>query len=186
MNNQELLTLCIKGNKQAQHLLYKQYAAQMLGVCYRYVKDIEDAEDILQEGFIKVFCNLHQFRNKGELGAWIRKIMVNTAITYIKKHNRYKKDILIDNIVLHPVSEENPEIGLDVKDIVETIRQIPSHYQLIFNLVAVEGYEYSEICVLLNMNLNTARSQYNRARAILIELLRKKESNIIKNHAGEI
>ncbi|MEL4486271.1 RNA polymerase sigma factor, partial [Shewanella algae] len=77
---------CIKGHKEAQYLLYKQFAAQMLGVCYRYTKSVEDAEDILQEGFIKVFTNLHSYKSEGDLGAWIRRIMVNTAITYINKH----------------------------------------------------------------------------------------------------
>lgn len=185
MNNQELLKKCIKGHKEAQYLLYKQFAAQMLGVCYRYTKSVEDAEDILQEGFIKVFTNLHSYKSEGDLGAWIRRIMVNTAITYINKHNRYKKGIQVDDIKLHPISTENPDLNLDMKDIVETIRQLPGNYQTVFNLIAIEGYDYSEVCQILQININTARSQYNRARAMLIELLKKIEL-IQQKHAGKI
>ena len=186
MNTQDLLKRCVNGKKDAQYLLYRQYAAQMLGVCYRYSKSLEDAEDILQEGFIKVFTKIHQYKNQGELGAWIRKIMVNTAITYINKHNRYKKEMLVDDILLHPVSDDNPEIKLSVQDIVETIRQLPGNYQTIFNLIAIEGYDYKEVCDLLQLNINTIRSQYSRARAMLIQLLKNNEEANIGNYARKI
>src|SRR5690349_2389325 len=93
MQDSELIKKCIKGNSAAQYELYSRYAPSMMGVCYRYTKSIADAEDVLQEGFIKVFTRLHQYKYEGELGAWIRKIMVNTAISYLTKHNRYKREM---------------------------------------------------------------------------------------------
>jgi RNA polymerase sigma-70 factor (ECF subfamily) len=145
----------------------------MMGVCYRYTKSAADAEDILQEGFIKVFTKLHQFKNEGDLGAWIRRIMVNTAITYLNKHNRYKRDMQLEALTMHPVSDDDPEINIDTKQLVEIIRTLSSGYQTIFNLVAVEGYSLIEVSQLLNINENTIRSRYSRARAMLIILLKK-------------
>ncbi len=172
MPTRELIKDCIKNKKDAQFALYNLYASSMMGVCYRYTKSIEDAEDVLQEGFIKVFTKLHQFKHDGDLGAWIRRIMVNTAVNYLQKHNRYKKEMQVDDIKLHPVSNDSPEIDLDTKELVELIRQLPSGYQTIFNLVAVEGYDHIETAGLLEMNVNTVRSQYSRARAILTTQLR--------------
>jgi len=126
METDKLLTNCLNGKKEAQQELYQQYAAAMLWGCYRYTKSLEDAEDVLREGFIKVFAHLHQFKQEGELGAWIKKMMVNTAITYLKRHSRYRKEMNLDDMSLHPVSDENPEIKIDVKQLVETIRQLPA------------------------------------------------------------
>src|SRR4051812_4413911 len=106
MEQQQLIKDCIKGKRPAQQELYRLYASQMLGVCYRYTKNLDDAEDVLQEGFIKVYTNLSQFKNKGDLGGWIRRIMVNTALTYLKKHTRYRNQMEFDRMPLHPVVEE--------------------------------------------------------------------------------
>jgi len=187
MQEKELIKECIGGNKAAQHLLYYKYAGSMLGVCYLYTKNLADAEDILQEGFIKVFTRLYQYRFNGELGAWIRKIMVNTAITYLNKHNRYKRELQIEDVLLHPVSDENPEIQIDTKQLVEIIRDLPVAYQTVFNLVAVEGYSHVEVAKLLNENENTIRSRYSRARALLIQALKKiSEQTETQNYAGRI
>lgn len=182
----ELIKQCLKGNRDAQYRLYQQFAAQMLGICYRYTKSMEDAEDVLQEGFIKVFTNLNQYRNEGDLGGWIRRIMVNTALTYLNKHNRYKKEMLIDDVAVHPISDDSPDVKLNTKDLADIIRELPSNYQTIFNLIAIEGYDYNEVCALLGLNMNTARSQYSRARVALIHLLKKKEQLSKEYYAGNI
>jgi RNA polymerase sigma factor (sigma-70 family) len=188
MASKELIKDCLRNKTGAQRELYNLYASNMLGVCYRYTKSIEDAEDVLQEGFIKVFTKLDQFNHDGELGAWIRRIMVNTAINYLQKHNRYKKQMQVDDMKLHPVSDENPEINLDTKDLVEMIVQLPSGYQTIFNLVAVEGYDHVEVSKILGMNINTVRSQYSRARAMLVARLQQySESTKLKQaYSGKI
>lgn len=186
METQQLLKNCIKGKKEAQLQLYQQYAAAMLGVCYLYTKSIEDAEDVLQEGFIKVFTRLHQFKQQGNIGAWIRRIMVNTAIDYLNKHKRYKNEMRADDPVLHPVTDENPEIKMDTKQLVEMIQQLPAGYQVIFNLIAVEGYEHAEVSKLLDMNINTVRSKYSRARMMLIMILKKNALSETRNYEGKI
>lgn len=155
----------------AQQTLYTQYAGNMLGLCYRYTKSLHDAEDVLQEGFIKVFKNLQQFKNDGDLGAWIRRIMVNTAITYLNKHNRYKKEMSLDGLILHPISTQEPEVQMNTKDLIESIRKLPANYQVIFNLVAVEGYSQIEIAEMLHTNINTVRSQYSRGRNMLMKMI---------------
>ncbi len=166
-----LIKECINNNRQAQQTLYNQYASNMLGLCYRYTKSLHDAEDVLQEGFIKVFSNLSQFKNEGDLAAWIRKIMVNTAITYLNKHKRYKVEMQLDDISLHPIVGKETDIDINVKDLVEMVRKLPANYQTIFNLVAVEGYSQIEIAEILNININTVRSQYSRGRSMLIKLI---------------
>jgi len=176
-----LVNGCLKKETSAQRELYAHFAGTMLGVCYRYTKSMSDAEDVLQEGFIKVFKNLHQFKGSGELGAWIRKIMVNTAINYLKSQRNYQYDLSYIENSLHPVSDDNPEIMLSTKELAELIRQLPTGYQTIFNLHAVEGYTHVEIGNILGINEGTSRSQYARARALLISWI---EKNDIENKTG--
>ena len=125
MDQRKLVKDCLKGLPQAQRQLYDCYAEAMLGVCYRYTKSVADAEDILQEGFIRVFNNLHQYRFEGELGAWIRRVMVRTALNYLKKNKRYSFELSYDEINLHPVSVDNPQIALQAKELANLIRQLP-------------------------------------------------------------
>lgn len=180
METLQLVKACIKNDRQAQKVLYNKYASIMLGVCYRYTKSLPDAEDILQEGFIKVFNHLKQFKNEGDLGAWIRRIIVNTTLTYLKKHNRYKREMNLDDIALHPVANEEVEVNVNLKDLVEYIRKLPVNYQTIFNLVAIEGYNHMEVAALLKTNVNTVRSQYSRARSLLMKQITE-ENNLCLN-----
>jgi RNA polymerase sigma factor (sigma-70 family) len=168
MEQQQLIKDCIRGKRPAQQELYQLYAAQMLGVCYRYTKNLDDAEDVLQEGFIKVFTNIGQFKNKGDFGGWVRRIMVNTALTYLKKHTRYRNQMDFEHMPLHPVVEEQATMNMQTAALIELIRKLPAGYQTIFNLVAIEGYSHIEVAELLGINENTSRSQYSRARAVLI------------------
>jgi RNA polymerase sigma factor (sigma-70 family) len=164
----QVIKACLKGKILAQRQLYDFYAAQMLGVCYRYTKSLPDAEDVLQEGFVRVFNNLHQFKGEGELGAWIRKIMVNAAINYLRKHSRYRNDMSFSDVHMHSVSTDDPEITLNAKELADLVCQLPTGYQTIFNLHAVEGYTHVEIGQMLGISENTSRSQYMRARNVLM------------------
>src|SRR4051812_7770555 len=159
----QLVKECLKGKPAAQKQLYQLYAPQMLGVCYRYTKSIEDAEDVLQDGFVRVFKFLDQYKQDGELGAWIRRIMVNTALNYLKKSKKYQHDLLFDKTELHVVSNDDPAIRLNAKELAQLIRQLPTGYQTIFNLYAVEGYTHPEIGQMLGISEGTSRSQYMRA-----------------------
>lgn len=173
MDYRQLVRNCLKGDPASQRELYAQFAEPMLAVCYRYTKSMADAEDVFQEGFIKVFKNLHQYKFEGELGGWIRRIMVNTSINYLKQSARYQSDLLFNDESLHPVSADDPAVQLDAKDLADLMRQLPPGYQTIFNLHAVEGYSHVEIGKILGINEGTSRSQYSRARALLITWIKK-------------
>jgi len=168
MDQNKLVKDCLKGKPQAQRQLYEHFAEMMLGVCYRYTKSLKDAEDVLQEGFIKVFFNLKQYRNEGELGAWIRRIMVTTALNFLKRNHNYRDQMYFPSEHLHPVINDDPAILLQAKELTDLIRQLPPGYQTIFNLHAIEGYSHVEIGEMLGISDGTSRSQYARARALLI------------------
>jgi RNA polymerase sigma factor (sigma-70 family) len=169
----QLIKDCLNGKALAQRALYNEFAPPMLGVCYRYTKSMNDAEDVLQEGFIKVFRFLHQYKMEGELGAWIRRIMVTTAINYLKKNARYQADLSFSDVGLHPVANETADVLINAKELAELVRQLPPGYQTIFNLHAIEGYTHVEIGKMLGINEGTSRSQYSRARSLMISWLEK-------------
>jgi RNA polymerase sigma factor (sigma-70 family) len=179
MDTKSLIKECIANSRAAQKHLYNTYADQMLGVCYRYTKSLADAEDVLQDGFIKVFANLNQFKNNGDLAAWIRRIMVHCSIDYLKKHGRYRNELDLENVAMHPVVAENATINMATKDLIDMIRELPAGYQTVFNLVAIEGYNHTECGQLLGISEQTSRSQYSRARAQLIKKINNISSSII-------
>ena len=172
MDYKKLVTDCIKCIPDAQRQLYEHFAPAMLGVCFRYTKSIADAEDVLQDGFVKVFKHLHSYKFEGELGGWIRRIMVNTALNFLKTNKKYQYDLSFSEMPLHPVSVNDPVIELQTKELSELIRQLPTGFQTIFNL-QVEGYTHVEIASMLGISDGTSRSQYARARALLIEWIEK-------------
>ncbi|MDQ6902502.1 MAG: sigma-70 family RNA polymerase sigma factor [Bacteroidota bacterium] len=173
MDYNKLVADSIKKKPGAQRELYDHFAPAMLGVCFRYTKSIADAEDVLQDGFVKVFKYLDSYKFEGELGGWIRKIMVNTALNYLKTNKKYQYDLSFSEMTLHPVSSDNPLVKLQTKELSELIRQLPTGFQTIFNLHAVEGYTHVEIAAMLGISDGTSRSQYARARGLLIEWIEK-------------
>lgn len=180
MDERQLVKSCLKGKPAAQKELYDRFAEQMLGVCYRYTKSVTDAEDVLQDGFVKVYRHLHTYKFEGELGAWIRRIMVTTALNFLKKHSRYRTDLSFDtNDALHPVVDNDAEVKMTARELAELIRQLPTGYQTIFNLHAVEGFTHVEIGTMLGISDGTSRSQYARARSLLISWVEK--NSRIKN-----
>lgn len=184
MDYNELLKDCLRQKPDAQRMLYEHFAPSMLGVCFRYTKSIEDAQDILQDGFVKVFKHLKQYKSEGELGAWIRKIMVNTALNYLKSNRNYQFDMLFDEMHLHLVSTDNPDVTLATKELTKLIRQLPTGFQTVFNLHAVEGYTHVEIASMLGISDGTSRSQYARARALLIQWIEKFSINAQEGNYG--
>lgn len=168
MDDRQLVKDCLRQRPEAQRLLYERFAKSMLGICYRYTKSLRDAEDVLQEGFVRVFTRLSQFKFEGELAAWIRRIMVNTALNFLKKNSRYSTEMVFTEPSLHPVSDDNPALSLNAKELADLVRQLPQGYQTIFNLHAVEGFTHVEIGEMLGISDGTSRSQYARARALLI------------------
>lgn len=181
----ELIAACLRNKASAQKQLYEAYAPQMLGVCYRYARDKDEARDMMQEGFVKVFRNLHQWKGEGELGAWIRRIMVNAALNWLRDHRRMQWE---DESAIPEHFESNsvptPIDHLDARQLADLIRQLPPGYQAIFNLHAVEGYPHVDIARMLGINEATSRSQYLRARRLLMERIRLLDPDKRTAHVG--
>ena len=175
MTEEQMLAGSKVNNAAAQEFLYNKYSPKMLGVCYRFAKNRLDAEDMLQEGFIKVFTQLYQFRNEGALESWIRRIIVHTCINIIKKNKKFSDCVdLIYASNIHINEEMIPAI-MQAKQIVECIRMLPLGYKTVLNLYAIEGYAHKEIAQMLEIEESTSRSQYARAKGMLETILIKKE-----------
>lgn len=172
-----MLSGCIANNAAAQEALYHRFSPKMLGVCYRFAKNREDAEDMLQEGFIKVFMQIQQFRGEGSLEGWIRRIVVHTCINILKKNKKFNESVdIIHANGLMGKDDFIPSI-IQAKQVVECIRALPLGYKTVLNLYALEGFSHKEIGEILDIEESTSRSQYTRARIMLEDMLVKK--NII-------
>lgn len=174
MTEEVLLQGCLQGKPAAQRELYERFSPKMLAVCYRYGHNREDAEDMLQEGFIKVFSQIHTFEARGALEGWIRRIMVHTCINILKKNKKFNESVdLIHATTLHVREESIPSI-MQAKEVVECIRLLPLGYKTVLNLYAIEGFSHREIGEMLEVGESTSRSQYTRAKAMLEDILIKK------------
>jgi len=174
----DLIRGSINGDRRMQELLYKTFSAKMYGVCLRYAGNAEDAQDILQEGFIKVFRNLDRFRAEGSFEGWIRRIFVNTAIEHYRRA-----------VNMYPVSESQENNiedkdwsafdKLAVKDLMKLIQDLSPGYRAVFNLYVVEGYTHKDIAAMMGISEGTSKSQLARAKAILKNVItgKQKESN---------
>jgi RNA polymerase sigma factor (sigma-70 family) len=167
-----LIKGCINGDRTFQSRLYSRFAKKMLGVCLRYARNKEEAEEILNEGFFRVFTYLHKFKGQGSLEGWIRKIMVNCALL---KYKRESKIFAVSN--LSTVSYEFPDdtdIAADLgkKELLQLIQALPPAYRLVFNLYVFEGYKHREIAELLDISEGTSKSNLFDARAILQKAIR--------------
>jgi RNA polymerase sigma-70 factor (ECF subfamily) len=170
MHTQELVARCLRNQPAAQKQLYDAYAPQMLGICYRYTKNMDEASDVLQEGFVKVFRNLALWKQEGELGAWIRRIMVNTALNWLRDHRKVQWANEQEIPETHEATEVlTPLQYLQARQLADLIRKLPHGFQTVFNLHAIEGYTHVEIAQLLGISEGTSRSQYLRARKQLGE-----------------
>ena len=171
-NEADLIEGCIRGDRKMQYELYERFAPKMFGVCLRYASNNEEAEDILQEGFIKVFKKIGSYRNEGSFEGWIRRIFVNTAIEHFRRKTH-----------LQPITEkeENTVEGkylsvldtLAEKDIVQLVQQLSPGYRTVFNMYVIEGYSHKQIAEELGISEGTSKSQLSRAKQILQELVRK-------------
>src|SRR5215213_1027913 len=174
MTEEAILQGCLKNNAAAQKALYEKYSAKMLVVCYRYAHNREDAEDMLQEGLIKVFSQIHTFENRGALEGWIRRIVVHTCINNLKKNKRFNDSVDIIHANSIQVREESIPSIIQAKEVVECIRILPIGYRTVLNLYAIEGFTYKEISTMLDIEESTSRSQYTRAKSMLENILVKK------------
>lgn len=175
MTEEAIFQGCLKNQAAAQRELYNRYSPKMLAVCYRFAHNREDAEDMLQEGFIKIFSQIHTFQNKGAFEGWIRRITVHTCINHLKKNKRFNESVDIIYASNIQVREESVPSIVQAKQVVECIRMLPIGYRTVLNLYAIEGYSHKEIGEMLDIEESTSRSQYTRARQMLEEILIKKK-----------
>ncbi len=165
--NQEIDSLierCLQNDRSAQFSFYEKYSKKVYGICLRYAKNNTDAEDILQEGFIKVFKYLEDYSGKGPIEGWMRKIMITTALNYYKKKNLLNKDIDPENTRVTLPNDYEILSSMTHKEILLLIRQLPCGYQTVFNLNTIEGYSHKEISKIMNISVNTSKSQLSRAK----------------------
>lgn len=175
MTEELMLQGCLKNLSTAQEALYNKFSPRMLGVCYRYARNREDAEDMLQEGFIKVYSQIQQFKGTGALEGWIRRIIVHTCINVLKKNKKFSDSLDLVHASGMQINANNIPSILQAKQVVECIRMLPIGYRTVLNLYAIEGFSHKEIGAILDIEESTSRSQYTRARALLEEILIKKK-----------
>ncbi|MFZ4400815.1 MAG: RNA polymerase sigma factor [Bacteroidales bacterium] len=174
----EIISGCVKGDKKAQKALYDKYSAKMLGVCMRYFRNIDEAEDALQEGFIRIFNSIDKFRNDGSFDGWIRRIIVNTAINVYKSN--LKHYYAVDYSEIEEVIEDD-KLNFDmfsVEYLLKVIQSLPEGYRIVFNLYEIEGYSHKEIGIMLGISINTSKSQLMKAKRYLQNKMISKENVI--------
>jgi RNA polymerase sigma factor (sigma-70 family) len=164
----EIIKGCLAGNRRDQELLYRRHASKLYAVCLQYSGNNEEARDILQEGFIKIFENLGSYKHEGSFEGWMRRITVNTALERFRSKNSLYR---VDDIDQVPEPEAEPDnqdyAGLEAADLIEIIRELPPKYRMVFNLYAIEGYSHKEIGEMINISEGTSKSNLSRARSIL-------------------
>jgi len=166
----ELLTLCKEGDRHACKQLFDMYSGKMMALCYRFARDRNEAQDILQEGFVRVFTKLHLFSGSGSFESWMKRVIINTALKYREKNIVKYNHSEIDN--LH-VFDTGPSIieELSKEEILKKIQELPDGYRTVFNLYVIEGYSHKDIGHLLNIGESTSRSQLVKARNLLQQKL---------------
>ena len=171
-----LIKRCIQKDRKCQRILYEKYASLMLGVCMRYTGNREEAEDILQEGFLKAFINIGQYSGKGKFSGWLKSIMVNTAITHFHQGKKHQGHSAIDEVYDSSLTDFGNVSGLErleEEDLMRVISELPPGFRMIFNLYAIEGYKHHEIAEMLCIDTGTSKSQYSRAKKYIRSRLGK-------------
>lgn len=171
-----LIQQAVENNRHAQHNLYSKFAPKMLGVCRQYIKDLHQAEDVMITAFMKVFANLKNFEHKGSFEGWIRRIMVNECISFLRVQKDFK---FIEDENTIEERHNNIESQLSVDDIQYLIDKLPDGYKMVFNLYVIEGYKHQEIAQMLSISEGTSKSQLSRAREIL-----QNQINQLKNYSN--
>jgi len=171
MDEKQLIKGCINNDRKAQQALYDKYSRRMMAVCLRYVKDTEDARDLLQEGFVKLFMNIHTYTGDGLFDGWVRKIFVNCALERLRHQDVLRNAEDIDNTDYADIPDESTVSQLSADEIMTYVRSLPDGFRTVFNMFAIEGYSHKEIGEKLNITESTSRSQYMRARKLLQKMI---------------
>jgi RNA polymerase sigma factor (sigma-70 family) len=180
---EDLVKRCKANERKAQELLYKQFTSKMLGVCLRYATDRMEAEDMLQNGFIRMFQKIADYRSDGSFEGWVRRIMVHSSIEYYRKHHKMLAVADLESVGKEPSVDAVAVARLDAKDLMSLIQQLSPGYRMVFNLYAIEGYSHKEIGEIMGISEGASKSQLSRARAILKEQITQSEGKRYE-HAG--
>jgi RNA polymerase sigma factor (sigma-70 family) len=170
---EEILKGCIKNERKYQEILYRKYAKQMYGICLSYAGNIDMAEDMLQDSFIKIFDKIIDYKPTGSLEGWIRRVVSNTAIDHLRSAKRIQNFISENEVVMDGSISLSGFENLKTQDILQQVGLLPDGARLVFNLYAIEGYTHKEIAQKLNISEGTSKSQFNRARKLLMSWLNK-------------
>lgn len=180
MSDRQIIEGCARNERRAQQELYNRYSHFLLGVCLRYASDKAEAEDILQDSLLKIYFNIKDYSGTGSFIGWLRKIAVNTAITHYHKHLKFRYYVDIEDYVSAESGVSSFEEDLFTSDeLFRVLNELPAGYRMVFNLYAVEGYKHKEIAKMLDIDTNTSKSQYSRAKAAIrgkLDKLRKLKS----------
>lgn len=172
-SEEEILRGCRKNKRQYQEILYRKYARKMYGICMSYAGNRDMAQDMLQDAFIKVFSNIKKFKMEGSLEGWIRRIVSNTAVDQLRKQTRNYRFIV--DTEEEPEETFEPDVleKLKAQDVLDIVADLPDGARMIFNLHVLEGYTHKEIAKKMNVSEGTSKSQFNRARKMLMAMLNK-------------
>jgi RNA polymerase sigma-70 factor (ECF subfamily) len=175
MSNEEIIAACRKGDARAQKLLFNKFGPKLYAVCNRYSRSEEAAQDMLQDGFVKIFEKLVSYKGEGSFEGWMRRIMVNTCLDEIRRSKKHLNNVDIDD---YSYSLSNYETVLDelaAQDLLKILQVLPVGYRTVFNLYVIEGYSHKEIAEELEITVSTSKSQFSRAKAILRDIIDKQK-----------
>ncbi|MDX2302684.1 MAG: sigma-70 family RNA polymerase sigma factor [Microscillaceae bacterium] len=176
-SDQELIEGCLNNQRLAQKLLYEKYSSRMLGLCMRYIRDDFEAEEAMIGGFMKVFSKISQFKNEGSFEGWIKRIMVNECLNFLRKKRWLYAEVDIAN-VSDNMDYSRYESEFDTEELLNLIDRLPIGYRTVFNLYAIEGYSHKEIADMLGISENTSKSQLSRARGLLQKLINNSDKTL--------
>ena len=170
---------------RAQRVVYEQYGSRMMAVCMRYVGNRDDAEEVLIDGFMRIYNRIDQFRGDGSFEGWMRRVMVTESLMYLRKNKAWRQELPLDTITVEP-DYEWADANLQSEDLIRLVAQLPEGYRTVFNLYAIEGYNHAEIAELTGISEGTSKSQLSRARALLQQKVRSMETGCkTANHYGK-
>lgn len=176
INEEQIVFRCLEKDPLAQKHLFEYYSKRMMGVSLRYSKDIEEAQDILQMGFVKIFEKLETYSHEGSLEGWIRRIIVNTALDSIRKNKKLLDNVSIENVDYQLSNNDETALeALSAQDLLRVIQKMPLGFKTVFNMYVIEGYSHKEIAEALGITVSTSKSQFSRARAYLKKILIQEE-----------
>lgn len=173
MTEGELIEACINNDKRAQKKLFDQFSPRLMGVCLRYAQDRDEAQDMLQDGFIKIFQKMGTYSGKGSFGGWLHRAMVNTCLDHIRKNSKYKYKVEIEKVEAEMYQSESALSAIRTKELLQLVKELPEGYRIVFNMFAIEGFGHKEIAKELNITENTSKSQYRKARLHLQKAISK-------------